>query len=88
VKHKVDIPRPLSVVAHKVLIALGPLLLRVGRQHALQADAYTLDVVDGRPALSVEQVEADDAVGVNVRVPRDGVAVGATECHFWWLCGV
>lgn len=52
-KHKVDIFWPLLVVLNEVLVSRRPFVLRVARQHALQADAYTLDVVYGGPALSV-----------------------------------
>jgi len=72
-KHKIDIPRPRPIRPHKVIIPLWPLLLRVAGEHRLQADANGFHVVDGRPALAIEQVEADDAVGVHVRVPGDGV---------------
>lgn len=71
-KDKINISRPLSVIPHKVLISLRPLLLRVARQHTLETDTHAFDVVDGGPAGAVEQVEADDAVGVDVRVDGDG----------------
>jgi hypothetical protein len=87
-KDEVDITRPLGVVPHKVVITLWSLLLGVARKHALQAYAYALDVVDRRPALTVEQVETNDAVRVDVRVPRDWVGVVARECDFRWLCEV
>jgi hypothetical protein len=45
-KDEVDVPRPLGVVPHEVVITLRSLLLGVAREHALQADAYALDVVD------------------------------------------
>lgn len=41
----------------------------------------------GRPARAVEQVKADDAVGVDVRVPRDRVVGVADEGDFWGLAG-
>lgn len=69
VKDKVNIPRPRSVVPDKVLVAFWPLLLCVGCEHALQTDANALHIVYGAPTGAVEKVEADDAVGVDVRVP-------------------
>ena len=53
-KHKVDIPRSLCIVSDKVIIPLWTLLLGIARKHTLQADAYALDVVYRRPALSVK----------------------------------
>ena len=84
-KHKVDIPRSLRVVPHEVLVSLRPLLLRVARKHTLQTNAYAFDVVDGRPAGTVEQVETNDAVGVDVRVPGYGVGVVFLEDYFGGL---
>lgn len=65
------IPRPLRVQPHEILVPRGALVLRVARQHALQAHAHALDVLHGRPAGRAEQVEADDAVAVDVRVDGD-----------------
>lgn len=42
-----DVPRPLRVVPHEVIVSFWSFLLCVAREHALQADAYALDVVDG-----------------------------------------
>jgi hypothetical protein len=81
-KHKVDIPWPLRIIPHEILIPLWPFLLRIACEHALQTNAYALDVVDGRPAGAVEQVEADDAVGVDVGVPGYGVRVVFLEDYF------
>jgi len=82
VKDKVNIPRPLSVIPDKVLISLWPLLLRVARKHTLKTDTHAFDVVDRGPAGAVEQVEADDAVGVDVWVPGYGVSFVAEEDDF------
>ena len=68
-KHKVNIPRPLRIVFDEVVVARRPLLLCVACKHALQADTNAFNIVYGAPACSVEKVEADDAVCVNVWVP-------------------
>ena len=86
-KHKINIPRPLRIIPDEILIALGPLLLRITRQHALQTDADALDIVHWRPPRAVEQVEADDAVGVDVRVPGDRVRGVADKGDFGGLRG-
>jgi hypothetical protein len=86
-KHEIDIPRPLRVVPHKVIIPFWPLLFRVARQHALQTDTNAFDIVYRRPSLSVEYVKADDAVGVDVWVPGYRVGVVADKCDFWGLWG-
>ena len=62
---------------------------RVAGEHALDADAHALHVMHGRPALRPEQVEADDAVAVDVRVQRDGPRDGVgerDECRFGRAC--
>jgi hypothetical protein len=84
-EHKVNIPWPLRIIPDEILIPLRPLLLRITRQHALQTHTDALDIVDGRPTRAVEQVEADDAVGIDVRVPGDGVVGVANEGDFWGL---
>lgn len=70
-KLKPNILRPGPIIFHKELIPLGPLVAAVARQHALQAHAHALDVLHGAPARLVQQIKADDAVAVHVRVHRD-----------------
>jgi hypothetical protein len=84
-KNKANIPRPLGIIPHEILIALRPLLLRITRKHTLQTDTHTLDVVNRRPTGTVEQIEADDAVGVDVRVPGYGVRGCTDEDYFGGL---
>jgi len=70
------IPRPLRIQPHEILVPRGALVLRVARQHALQAHAHALDVLHGRPAGRAEEVEADDAVAVDVGVDGDSTDDG------------
>ena len=70
--NKTNIPRPLRITPHKRLIPLGPLILRIPRQHALDTHTHALHILHGAPARGAEQVEADDAVGVDVRMDGDG----------------
>lgn len=81
-KDKVDVPRPRRVVPDEVLVAWWPFLLCVAREHALETDADALYVVYGAPAGFVEKVEAYNAVGVNVWVPRYGMCVVLDEDYF------
>lgn len=79
---KRNIPGQAPIMPDENAIALGPLVLGVAGQHALQADADALDVLHGAPALAVEQVEADDAVAVDVRVHGHGPRrVGQRQEH-------
>lgn len=80
---KIDIPRSPPIIRHERLVALGSLVLGIARQHALQGHAYALYVLDGAPALLAEEVEADDAVGVDVRVHGDGSVGCLHEGYFW-----
>lgn len=82
--HEPNVPRPLCVPPDKLLIARRPLVFRITGQHALEAHTDRLHILDGRPALRAEQVETDDAVGVDVRVNGNG-AKGLREgyeCDF------
>ena len=70
---EVDVPRSPRIVPHEVLISRWPLILRIACEHALQTYANTLHIMYGTPRLPVKQIEADDAVGVNVRVHGYGM---------------
>ena len=52
---------------HKLGISLRSLIRRVACEHALDGHADTLHALDWRPACA-EQVKADNAVGIDVRV--------------------
>lgn len=83
---EVDVPWTPRVAPHKLLVARRSLVLRVARQHALNAHAYTLDVLDGTPALTAEQIETDDAVGIDMRVYWDRTVGGTDKGDFWGFC--
>jgi len=85
-KNKANIPRPLGIIPHEILIALRPLLLRITRKHTLQTDTHTLDVVNRRPTGTVEQIEADDAVGVDVGVHWNRTVGLLVEGYLWGFC--
>jgi hypothetical protein len=72
---EINIPRSSPVISHKLLISLRSFILRVPRQHALQAHAYA--------ALLAEQVKTDDAVRVDVWV-HGYWSVGAEEEGYFW----
>jgi hypothetical protein len=82
---ELDILRPKPISADKFLISLGSFVLRVPRQHALQAHADALDILHRRPPLLAEQVETDDPVRVDVRMHRDGSVGKLHEDNFGWL---
>lgn len=65
---KINVLRPQLIGTDKVLVTRRPLVLCVSRQHALDRHADALDVLYGTPALVSEQVQANDAVAVDVRV--------------------
>lgn len=68
---KPNIPRPLCVPSDELFIARWALIFGITGQHALETHAYRLDVLDRRPALRAEQIETDDAIGVDVRMNGD-----------------
>ena len=55
--------------------------LRVSSKHTLQADAYTLHVVDRTPALLVEKVETYYPIAVDVRVERNLALGNGARCE-------
>lgn len=66
VKHEMNISRPQPVCSHKLGITRRSLVLGVASEHALQTQAGALDILHRRPALTAEEIQTDDAVGVNV----------------------
>ena len=90
--HKTDIPRALRITPHKRLIALRSLILRVPCQHALDTHAHALNILHRAPARVAEEVEADDAIRVDVRVDGNvadeggGFGGGVAVCLWGWGC--
>lgn len=82
---KVNISRSSPIIGHEIRISLRTLVLGVPRQHTLQAHADTLNILHGRPALLPQKIQTDDAVGVDVRVHRDGPVRGGHEGYFGWF---
>lgn len=83
---ELNIAGALSVSSDKLLITRGPLVLGVAGQHALDAHADALGALDWAPALVAEKVEADDAVGVDVRVDGDRAVGAVLKCDFGRFC--
>lgn len=74
VVEELNVAWPQLVAPHEVLVARGSLVLVVACKHALDAHADALRALHGAPALRSEEVEANDAVGVDVRVYRNRAA--------------
>jgi hypothetical protein len=79
---EVDVPRSQSVALHELLVSGWSLILHVAGQHALQAHADALDVLDRAPALVTEEIETDDSVRIDVGVYRYGAVGFLLEDHF------
>lgn len=88
--NEIHIPRPQRISSHEILITRRSFVFRVPRQHALDAHADAFHILNGRPALRTEEIEADVAVGVDMRVDGDGAWWGGEvrECYFGGFCGV
>lgn len=84
---KIDVPWPSSIVQHKTLVSFWPLVLAVPSQHALYAHADALHVLYRAPALGTQEVEADDAIRVDVGVHWDRTICGVHEGYLWGFCG-
>ena len=65
----------------KLIVALRPLVLRVASQHTLNTHADALDALHGAPARGAEEIQTDDAVGVDVWVDGDGAGGGRGRCR-------
>ena len=78
---EINVFRTESIGAYKLIISGWALVLRITRQHALDAHADALDVLYGAPSLLAKEVEADDAVRVDVRVNGDGSVGESHEDH-------
>ena len=86
-EHKVNIPWPLRIIFDKVLVPLRPLPPCIACKHALQTDAHAFNALYWRPALSVEEIETDNAVRVDMRMPGYWVLAVFQENYFGRLCG-
>ena len=85
-KDKINIAWSEPVGPNKIGISRGPFVLGVASEHTLDADAHTFDVLNRGPALTTQKIQADDAVGVNVRVHGNGTVVRLDEDDFWCFC--
>jgi hypothetical protein len=83
---EINVPRPSSIVGYEMLVSLRTLIFGIARQHALQTHADTLHVLNRRPSLMAQKIQADDAVGVDVRVDRDRSVCGSFKSHFGRFC--
>lgn len=83
---EVDVSGSQPVALHEVLVSRWSLVLDVAGQHALQAHADALDVLDRTPTLMTEEIEADDAVRVYVGVHWYGAVVFLLEYHLGGFC--
>lgn len=54
--YEANVSRPLRIPAHKFVVAWWSLVLSITSQHALKTHAHALNVLNGRPALSSEQI--------------------------------
>jgi hypothetical protein len=72
----------LGVSPDKLLVSWRAFILRISRQHALDAHADALDILDRTPALGPEEIEADDSVAVDVRVHGDWTGGRADKGNF------
>ena len=53
---KTNIPRPLTIRPHKLLVPRRPLVPRIPGQHTLQRHAHGFNILGGCPSLAAEKV--------------------------------
>lgn len=85
VENKAYVPWPLRVVPDEIVVSRRPFLLCVACEHALQTDTHAFYIVNRAPALFVEQIEADDTVGVDMWVPGYWMRLVLDEDYFGGL---
>jgi len=83
---KIDVPWAQPVRPDKLLVSRRPLRLGIARQHALDAHADALHILDGTPALVAQKIQADEAVRVDMRVQRNRPVGGPNEGDFRCFC--
>ena len=79
---EVDVLRALCISPHEILITRWSLILCVTRQHALDAHAHTFHILYRTPPLSTQQIQADDAIRVDMRVDWDWTVRCPDKGHF------
>jgi len=76
--------------SHEFLVSWGPLGFGVPRQHALQAHANALNVLNRTPTLLPQEIQAYETIRVDVRVDgnRSWGVCRMDKCDFWWFYGI
>jgi hypothetical protein len=83
---EVDVLWTLCISPHEILITRRPLILRVAREHALNAHAHALHILDRTPPLATQQIQADNAIGVNMWMDGDWTVWGLDKGHLRSFC--
>jgi hypothetical protein len=84
---EVNVSWPKPIAPDEFLISRRPLILGITRQHTLYAHADALDALNWAPSLLAEQVETNDAVGVDMGMHRDRSVGKLNEGYLRWFCG-
>ena len=84
---ELDVLRPRLVCADEVGVAFGTVVFCVAREHALDAHTYALNILYGAPARGAQEVQAYDAVRVDVRVHGYRPALLLREDDLGGFCG-
>ena len=90
VESPMNLARRKAIPCHKFCVAFRSLVFSVAAQEALQAHTDALHILDGTPALLVQEIEADVAIAVYVWVHRD-LSRGSRACNkrdFWRHDGI
>ncbi len=80
---ELDVPWAQPVASHKFFVTRRTLVLGVTGQHALDAHADTLHILDGTPSLLTEEVKTDEAVCIDMWVHRNGPVWQLNEGNLW-----
>lgn len=80
---EVNVSRSQSVAFDELVVPRRSFVFLVASQHALYAHADALNVLHGTPALAAEQVQANYAIRVDVRVHGNRSLGRLNEGNLW-----
>lgn len=83
---KLDVSRTKSVASNKLLVPGWALVLGIAGQHALDAHADALHILNWAPTLLTKEIETYEAVRVYVRMHGNRPIGELDKCDFRWFC--
>ncbi len=80
---ELHVPGTQPVAPDELFVPRWTLVLRVARKHALNTHANALYVLDWTPTLSTEEIQADEAIRVDMRMHGNRPIGKLDESDLW-----